>query len=89
MPCRCLLDELPDQAALLRSIEELVSLLPPDLRADDDVKASRLSVCRTCPHLVDGMCALCGCYVQLRAARAAMSCPDVPPRWDRRTVTDN
>ena len=78
---RCLLEDLPSGAALAASVKELVDMLPPDQRASQDVTARRLQTCRACDHLIDGMCALCGCYVQLRAAKARMACPDVPPRW--------
>ena len=42
---------------------------------------ARLDACRACPHLNAGTCALCGCYVEYRAAHAAQRCPDAPGRW--------
>ena len=63
------------------SVRELVALLPEHVRADDEVTRRRLETCRQCDHLNGGMCALCGCYVQLRAAKARLNCPDVPGRW--------
>ena len=78
---RCLLADMPSQAELAKSIRELIALLPPEQRAGDDIAAARLARCRECAHLIDGMCALCGCYVELRAAKARMICPDVPGRW--------
>ena len=81
MPCRCLLEDMPDQAELLRAIRELIGLMPADERSPDAEKDARLSRCRACEHLISGTCALCGCYVQLRASKASMACPDVPPRW--------
>lgn len=81
-PCRrCLLEDMPEEAALAQSVRELVSLLPDHVRADAEATRRRLEVCRQCDHLYGGMCALCGCYVQLRAAKARMGCPDVPGRW--------
>lgn len=83
-PCRrCLLEDMPSQAALAASVRELVSLLPEALRAEPEVTAERLKVCRACDHLTDGMCVLCGCYVELRAAKNKMRCPDVPGRWQK------
>ena len=79
---RCLLEDMPDQAALASNIRELISLLPDTLRAEESQRQSRLAVCRSCDHLIDGMCALCGCYVELRAAKRKMTCPDVPGRWE-------
>ena len=78
---RCLLEDMPDEAALARNIRELIDLLPEEKRAPAAETAQRLAVCRTCDHLQNGMCALCGCYVELRAAKRMMKCPDVPGRW--------
>lgn len=78
---RCLLEDMSSEAELLRSIEELISLLPPEKRADDATRAQRLSMCRECDHLRSGTCLLCGCFVELRTAKAHMACPDVPARW--------
>ena len=72
---------MPEEAALAASVRELVALLPEHIRAAEKVMQSRLDVCRQCDHLYGGMCELCGCYVQLRAAKARMVCPDVPGRW--------
>jgi len=72
---------MPDEAALAQSVRELVEMLPDHIRADADVTRRRLEKCRQCDNLYGGMCALCGCYVQLRAAKARMGCPDVPGRW--------
>ena len=78
---RCLLEDMPSQAELARSVQELVDMLPEDQRAPEPERLRRLSHCRSCDHLMDGMCALCGCYVELRAAKQRMICPDLPNRW--------
>jgi len=78
---RCLLEDMPDEAALARSIRELIDLLPEEKRSSAEVNAQRLSICRECNHLQNGMCVLCGCYVELRAAKRLMKCPRVPGRW--------
>ena len=79
---RCLLEDMPSQAELVRSIQELIALLPEENRAADAQRLRRLNICRHCDHLLSGMCALCGCYVELRAAKKRMICPDVPDRWE-------
>ena len=48
-PCRCLLADLPDQAALAASIAELIALLPDTLRAEEALRRDRLACCRRCP----------------------------------------
>lgn len=78
---RCLLEDMPSQARLAASIRELVELLPEDKKAPAEAVRTRLAQCRACPHLINGMCALCGCYVELRSAKARMACPDIPARW--------
>lgn len=81
-PCRrCLLEDMPSQAELARSVRELVELMPEENRAAPEVTQHRLSACRQCDHLLEGMCALCGCYVELRAAKNKIRCPDVPGKW--------
>jgi len=78
---RCLLEDMPDEAALAQSIRELIELLPDDRRASADESSRRLAQCRQCDHLQNGMCVLCGCYVELRAAKVHMKCPNVPGKW--------
>lgn len=78
---RCLIGDIPDQASLAELIRERIALLPEAQRADEALMVSRLDACRACDHLNSGTCALCGCYVELRAAKRHMRCPDVPARW--------
>ena len=78
---RCLLEDMPSQAELAKSVRELIELMPEEQRALPEATQRRLSACRECDHLIEGMCALCGCYVELRAAKKKMRCPDVPGRW--------
>ena len=78
---RCLLEDMPSEAELLRSVQELIELLPEESRATEQTRSNRLAACRTCDHLNGGTCALCGCFVELRTAKARLSCPAVPPGW--------
>ena len=39
-----------------------------------------LSSGATCPNR-DGTCALCGCFVELRAQKKRAVCPHVPGKW--------
>jgi len=78
---RCLLADLPTGAELAATVREWVSQIPPDRRAPAETVARRLGVCRQCDHLRDGLCALCGCYVEYRAEGASARCPDLPDRW--------
>ena len=64
------------------SVAEAVALMSEELRAPEEVYRARLAVCLACPWLRDGTCALCGCYVEARAAGRRQKCPQVPPRWE-------
>jgi len=78
-PCRCLLAEsAPDLAV---SVREYIALLDEEHKANDVLYQERLSLCLACDHLHDGTCALCGCYVEARAAKVTQRCALVPPRW--------
>ncbi|GHV40508.1 hypothetical protein FACS189490_05790 [Clostridia bacterium] len=56
-----------------------LSSLPEEIKTPQIKYAERLLVCNLCPELKDETCALCGCYVSMRAAKAAQNCPE--ERW--------
>ena len=80
---RCLLEDLPSGAALAATVREWIDQLPPERRAPEELRQRRLSACRSCHSLADGLCALCGCYVEFRAAKLSSRCPDLPDRWQK------
>ena len=80
-PCRCLIGEMPEQAELAKIIRERIETIPEEERTPEREYAFRLSACRACSRLQRGTCALCGCYVEIRAARKNQRCPEVPARW--------
>ncbi len=81
MPCRCLLNEArPD---LGQVVADYVALLREEEKTPPDAYRARLNACLKCEKLRDGTCALCGCYVEARAAKRGMGCPAVPPKWRR------
>ena len=81
-PClRCLIADLPDEKALAGIIRERIEQLPPEKKVTEEERQQRLNCCRRCSRLNHGTCALCGCYVEIRAARKSMGCPDVPGKW--------
>ncbi|WP_242622727.1 DUF6171 family protein [Lachnoclostridium sp. Marseille-P6806] len=82
---RCLTYELADAAengngSLHTRLLALIERIPEQQRAGDAQYQSRLSLCRECDLLMDGMCRACGCYVELRAARNHQDCPH--GRWE-------
>lgn len=80
-PCRCLLME-SGQEEMSKTVNDLLALMPDEKKAGETARAKRLDVCRQCEHLLNGTCALCGCYVELRTAVKSQRCPDLPPRWE-------
>lgn len=77
---RCLLREISEQEEYFRSLKEYIENMDPDFRASASLYEERLSVCRDCDMLMQGLCRKCGCYVELRAAVAKNTCPQ--GRWD-------
>ena len=53
-----------------------------DLKVDQRAYEKRLNICSTCDRLMNGMCRLCGCFVELRAVQKVRKCPDLPAKWE-------
>lgn len=85
-PCpRCEGLRMQDAAARAALLQTYVESLPPAERVPPEVYERRLSRCMACPHLLEDLCVLCGCYARVRAAKARLGCPDVQtPRWTPR-----
>lgn len=79
-PCRCLL-MASGQEDMARLVAEYIASLPAESRVPQEVYQARLTQCQGCEALHSGTCARCGCYVEARAAKRGLSCPDTPPRW--------
>lgn len=77
---RCLIRDL-DEGELFASIKEYVASLDPYLRVSDEEYEKRLQICGTCDKLLSGMCRICGCYVEMRAAGLNKHCPDINEKW--------
>ena len=71
--CRkCLLNETGDD--LYRTVMEYVASIPLEDRAPDEEYNRRLEFCKACGNLSNGMCSLCGCFVEVRAAKIKQNC---------------
>ena len=80
-PCpRCLLADIAEED-ISRAIAARISAIPEEQRVSEDEYDRRLSICKSCDMLVSGTCGKCGCYVELRAARAANRCPHEKKYW--------
>ena len=80
--CRqCLLRDMTDENDYYQSVLFYRSTLPRKKRTPDDVYETRLQACKVCPSLENGTCRQCGCYVEMRAARIDMHCPQKDAKW--------
>jgi len=81
IPCRrCLLAEL-DPDGMYRAVQKRVAQLSEDERTDLPEYQRRIAACTACSYLNSGTCGLCGCFVELRAAKKQMNCPHTKPKW--------
>lgn len=76
---RCLLQDLDGE--YFASIYAYIQQLPQEQKTDEKEYARRLEICRACESMQNGMCALCGCFVEVRGAKAAMHCPRSSEIW--------
>lgn len=58
-----------------------IANIPEDDKVSDEEYKRRLEKCRKCDHLLNGMCRICGCFVEMRAAIAVRHCPGTDKRW--------
>jgi len=79
---RCLLAEMEREQPLYLLMREWLDAIPAEERAPPDLYQKRLRGCQECDALADGLCGLCGCYVELRAAKMRKTCPASPGKWD-------
>lgn len=77
---RCLLAE-SGQTDLAQTLAELKTAIPAEEKTLPDEYERRLSLCRECDELYDGTCSKCGCYVEFRALKKRMYCPDTNKKW--------
>ena len=82
--CRkCLLRDMGTQEEFFGNLRRYIDRIEPELKVEESVYEKRLAECRDCDMLLNGMCRICGCYVELRAVMKKNICPMVHPRWTR------
>ena len=47
----------------------------------EDEKRMAEALCKACGHLVNGMCELCGCFVEVRASKKNQRCAQSADIW--------
>ena len=78
---RCLLQDMADENDYYQSVLRYRATMPKKLRTPDEEYAARLAACRQCDALENATCRICGCYVEMRAARRDQHCPRVQGPW--------
>lgn len=77
---KCLLTEI-DENEYIKTILDHIASLPVEEKVTEETYNYRLSICKECENLVNGMCKKCGCFVELRAAKRFMNCPSEKKFW--------
>ena len=79
--CRkCLLSAIAEED-FLKNMRIYIEGLDPDIKACPEAYQERLSLCRECDSLIRGMCRICGCFVEYRAAVKKNHCPGIERKW--------
>lgn len=77
---RCLLKDMPGEE-YFESLYLYIQGIDEELKVNDSIYKERLDICKSCDNLLNGMCRICGCFVELRAAMKKNYCPDVNKKW--------
>jgi len=77
---RCLIKDIGDKE-LVKTVEDYITRISPDIKATDEIYKARLEKCKNCDNLLHGVCRKCGCYVEMRAVVKHNYCPDVNKKW--------
>lgn len=73
--CRKCLTRDMDKDAYFENLHTYIADLDDEIKVEKPLYEERLSLCKECDLLADGMCRACGCYVELRAAIRKNGCP--------------
>ena len=77
---KCLIRDF-DEGELFRTMRDYIARIDEDIRTPAEEYERRLSFCRECEKLFGGMCGVCGCYVEMRAAVKTHYCPNMTRKW--------
>lgn len=77
---RCLLDEVFEKDEY-KNLQEHIKNIDNQIKTEEHEYKRRLELCMECDNLINGMCKICGCFVEMRAAVNKNYCPHVEKRW--------
>lgn len=72
---KCLLDKLFKEKEY-QHLQDYIKNLDRNIKAEDDEYNKRLGLYMKCNNLINGMCRVCGCFVEMRAAVKKNYCPN-------------
>ncbi|HCW54070.1 DUF6171 family protein [Clostridium sp. SM-530-WT-3G] len=79
--CRkCLLDKVFEEDEY-KNLQDYLSSIDEEIKTDESEYKKRLDICTNCDNLFNGMCRICGCFVEMRAAVKKNYCPDIKKLW--------
>ena len=80
----CRICETPQTGEeFFENLGRIIKNTDEELKVSETVYRQRLDQCMACENLFEGMCRICGCYVELRASLKKNACPAVHPKWER------
>ncbi len=77
---KCLLRDMKE-GEYFKNMYEYIDSLDPEIKTPGEQYEERLAACRECGLLMNGMCRVCGCFVEMRAAVVKNRCPGPEKRW--------
>ena len=79
--CRkCLLDKI-FQDDEYKNMQDYINSIDSYIKTEAKEYERRLNICKECDNLINGMCRICGCFVEMRAAVKKNYCPDIEKNW--------
>ena len=67
--CRKCLPGQNNEEAFYEDLSRYIQRMDEDLKVDQQIYEKRLNICSTCDRLMNGMCRLCGCFVNCELYR--------------------
>lgn len=77
---KCLLRDIKEDT-YFKNLQEYIAGLEEEIKVSNEEYEERLKLCKQCENLLNGMCRICGCFVELRAAMIKNYCPALERYW--------
>jgi len=62
-------------------LQDYIENLDKHIKTEEEEYKKRLHICKDCDNLINGMCKICGCFVEMRAAVKKNYCPNIEKFW--------